>query len=147
MESHHALRRWWTDTGADIRAAGASDEAIVALEGRYDLVVPEDFRAYLRDTVPAADNWDEEMGNWWPVARLRTLPEEYPHPVDLPLPNDGRRFLFFLDHCVWCWAWAISCEDDETRGQVMLIGGNDRIVAHSFTEFVARYTADWMSVA
>jgi hypothetical protein len=95
------------------------------------------------------ENWDQEMGNWWPLSRIKNIPDEYEHALPDFIPfRGGLKYLFFLDHCVWCWAWAISCADDDTHGKVAVIGHpNERYVADSFTEFVERYTRDWASVA
>ncbi|MDG2004462.1 MAG: hypothetical protein P8J20_14135 [Novosphingobium sp.] len=96
----------------------------------------------------ARENWDEEMGHWWPLARIKNIPDEYGTDIPPFVSEGGRKCLFFLDHCIWCWAWAISCADDETQGKVLLIGGMDeRFVADNFSEFVDRYTSDWFSVA
>lgn len=54
------------------------------LEQRYDVVLPEDFRAYLLTAAPAEDHWDEEGGIWWSPARIRTIPKEYARPLENP---------------------------------------------------------------
>ena len=87
------------------------------------------------------------MGNWWPLARIKNISEEYPYALDPALSRVATKSLFFLDHCIWCWAWAVICTDDELCGSVVVVGSSDRIVAPSFSEFVARYTKDWGSVA
>lgn len=148
MHAYLKLQEWWSDTGADIDTKARSDEHIKELVRRYDLNLPDDFELYLSESSPIAENWDDEMGNWWPLERLKNIPDEYEHELPSFIPEQGRKFLFFLDHCIWCWAWAISCADDDTRGKVVLIGGQDaRFVADSFSEFVDRYTADWLSVS
>jgi hypothetical protein len=148
MRAHLRLQEWWSSTGADISIATRPDEHIKALLDRYDLAVPDDFRRYLSESSPTEENWDEEMGNWWPLERLKNIPDEYEYEVPSFIPERGRRFVFFLDHCIWCWAWAISCADDETQGKIVLIGGQDeRFVADSFSEFVDRYTTAWLSVS
>lgn len=141
------LQDWWARTGAGVDTEPGSEKAILALERRYDLTIPEDFRAYLHHSSPKTDNWDEEMGNWWPVSRILNVPDEYPHEIGPAFPDKGRKLLFFLDHSIWCWAWAISCANDETRGKIANIGTRDAFVADSFSEFVDRYTSDWMSLS
>jgi hypothetical protein len=148
MDAHIKLKNWWAQTGADIATWRATPEAIDPIARRYDLTLPQDFHRYLAAASPTADNWDDEMGNWWPVGRIKNIPDEYEHVLPSFIPNEGRKFLFFLDHCIWCWAWAISCEQDATFGKVALIGGpEERFVADTFSEFVDRYTSDWISVS
>ncbi|KQM76838.1 hypothetical protein ASE70_08760 [Sphingomonas sp. Leaf22] len=139
------LVAWWDRTRSDIPIAGASDEAIEALERRYDIILPPDFRAYLANAVPSCDDIDCEIGTWWPLGRIRNIPEEYPHPVGGAVRDQGRRTLFFLDYSFWCCAWAICCEPGDDWGKVLLISGGDQIVADSFSDFVAAYTSDpWL---
>lgn len=142
------LQNWWATTKADVAAGGSSAPQIEALARRYQLHIPDDFREYLAECCPLEENWDDEMGNWWPLARIKNIPDEYDHGLPGFISHSDDKFVFFLDHCIWCWAWAISCAEDETRGKVALIGHpNERYVADSFTEFVDRYTSDWLSVA
>jgi hypothetical protein len=147
MEAHLTLQAWWAKTGAEIPIEPISELRIAEFESRYGVILPSDFRAYLSHSCPKDENWDDEMGNWWPLARIKSLPDEYPHAVAPFIAINASKYLFFLDHCIWCWAWAISCADDETYGSVVLIGGSDRVVASTFTAFVDRYTTDWLSVA
>ncbi len=121
---------------------------IAALESRYGITLPHDFRFYLQESAPADENWDAEDGNWWPVRRIKNVPDEYEHAVDEPIARNAAKHLFFMDYSIWSWAWAISCADDETRGKVALIGGQpDGYVANSFGEFVEQYTTDWMAIS
>ena len=147
MDAHIKLREWWARTGADVTTWPAPDAAIVPITQRYDLTLPEDFHRYLAMGSPVAENWDDQMGNWWPVGRIKNMPDEYKHALPSFIPNHGRKFLFFLDYCIWCWAWAISCEEGPTFGKVVLINGtNAAFVADTFSEFVDRYITDWASV-
>lgn len=139
------LVEWWDRTGSDIPAGGASDELIDALACRYDVVLPVDFRAYLRHACPVRE---EEMdwgnGTWWHPGRIRNLPDEYEYPVGPVITDGGRRWLFFADHLIWSYAWAICCEPGPDNGKVAVILGEnaDFVVADSFSGFVAGYVAD-----
>ncbi len=147
MTAHLTLKSWWSKTAAGIETRVAPETEITALEIRYGVSLPREFREYLREGAPIAENWDAEDGNWWPVERIKNISDEYEHPVSEPIAQNAARHLFFLDHSIWSWAWAISCADDETRGKVALIGGvPDGYVADSFGEFVQRYTTDWVSI-
>jgi len=118
------------------------------LERRYGLTLPDDFRAYLVGAAPAEEYWDDGDAIWWPVHRIRNIPDEYQHPIRHPvIARDARTYLFFADFMIWCWAWAICCGDGGDRGKVAVINGNsDRFVADSFSQFVERYVKDPESV-
>lgn len=147
MAPYQTLQAWWSRTAAEIETKAAPEPVIAALETRYGVVLPSDFRQYLRHSVPTAENWDAEQGNWWPIECIKNIPEEYEHPVSDPVARSSAKHLVFLDYSIWSWAWAISCAD-ETYGKVALIGGlPDGYVADSFAEFVDRYTTDWASVS
>jgi hypothetical protein len=148
MEPHLILQAWWSKTDAGIETSPASASELAQLEKRYGITLPHDFRQYLAECVPVSENWDAEDGNWWPIARIRSLSDEYNHTVTAPIASQASRHLLFLDYMMWSWAWAISCANDATFGRVALIGGPEEVyVAGSFTEFVQRYTTDWMNVS
>ena len=144
MSAYSKLQEWWSETGVQVDVERIPDERIIALEDRYQLKLPADFRAYLSYSSPVAENWDREMGNWWPFSRIKNIPEEYSYPY---VPENSDKYLFFLDHCIWCWAWAISCADDATYGSIVTVGGPEKVVASSFSEFVDKYISDWISVS
>jgi hypothetical protein len=87
---------------------------------------------------------DDNLIGWWNASEIKSVPEDYTHDLKNPIvAKDPGRFLFFADYCMWCWAWAIGCGDDEHRGKVAVIGSQtDRIVADSFSEFIDLYVAD-----
>ena len=148
MRPHQTLQAWWSRTAAGIVTRATPQNAIAALEVRYSITLPDDFRAYLSEGVPKEENWDDEDGNWWPISRIKNIPDEYEHAVGEPIASNASKHLIFLDYSIWCWAWAISCADDETRGKVAIIGGSpDGYVADSFEEFVERYTSDWGAIS
>ncbi|KQN03643.1 SMI1/KNR4 family protein [Sphingomonas sp. Leaf25] len=139
------LVAWWDRTRSDIPIGGASDEVIETLERRYDIVLPPDFRAYLANACPSREEeMDAGMGTWWHLDRLRNLPDEHEHPVGPVISDGGSRWLFFVDHLIWSWAWVICCEPGPDWGKVAVILGenDDCIVAASFSDFVAGYIAD-----
>ncbi len=144
MLPHETLQAWWFQTAAGIVTQTTSEREIVALETRYRISLPDDFRAYLQWAVPNTTNWDDADGNWWPIERISNIPDECEHEVAEPIATNASKHLFFVDWNIWGWAWAISCGEDETRGKVALINGQtDRYVADSFSEFVDRYVTDW----
>jgi hypothetical protein len=108
MNAHSKLQEWWSRTGIMVPVEVISNDRIIDLEARYDIKLPPDFRTYLSESSPVRHNWDEEMGNWWPFSRIKNIPDEYDSNF---VPENAEKYLFFLDHCIWCWAWAISCVD------------------------------------
>ena len=64
------LQRWWAKTDAAVVGGSASEDQVRALEQRYNVSLPEDFRAYLRTACPAAECWDAEGTAWWSLALL-----------------------------------------------------------------------------
>jgi len=150
VEAGERLRAWWNATDAGVKTRPASEAKVAALEQRYHLTLPDDFRRYLLTACPEGENeWDTENTIWWPLHRIRNVPEEYEHPIqDERIAAAADKYLFFADYMIWCWAWAICCADGPDRGRVALIGGlPDRIVADNFDEFVDRYIRNWASVS
>ena len=144
-----ALAAWLKLDTPDDRALTAIRSGITAVEQRYDVRLPEDFRHHLmRIGAGEGEIWDDELVLWWPVARLRNLPEEYPQGSANPeVVRDAKRYIFFADYSIWCWAWAIYCQEGAHYGKVMVIGvAGDPVVADSFTDFVEGYLRDPNSV-
>lgn len=148
MVPYLTLQAWWSATAAGVETKATPEATVAELEGRYEIALPTDFREYLSYSAPATENWDAEDGNWWPIERIKNIPDEYEHPVSDSVARNASKHLIFLDYSIWCWAWAISCADDESYGKVALIGGRpDGYVADSFGDFVSRYTTDWSAVS
>ena len=143
------LADWWRATGELPEPADFGEVAARELEQRYNVVLPDDFRAYVATTAPKEDFWDDENGTWWAPNRIKNIPEEYESAIPEPaIAAKAGTYLFFADHLIWCWAWAVCCDDSADRGKVAVItGADDRIVANTFTEFVTAYTADSLSVS
>ena len=135
----------WLGTGALGAAELERRElAIRKVEQDNSLALPDDFRLYLLHASPIDQAWDDEMVIWWPIERLKNIPDEYEQAVKDPrVASNAEDWLFFADFSLWCWAWAICCGEGEDRGRIALVGGSpDRIVAGSFAEFVDRHLSD-----
>ena len=149
-EAHLALAAWWRGAGERVAPNADALARVLDIESRYGLSLPEDFRTYLLETAPAEELWDTEDMTWWPVDRVRNMPDEYAtfnHPVwESDLTGEPETWLFFADYMIWCWAWAICCSDGEDRGKVAFIGGPDRIVAASFSDFVGQYLREPVAI-
>ena len=135
-----ALAKWIRADG-EARPTRYAQACIDALESRYDIRIPEDFRRYLLEVAPRDEFTDNEMTAWWAAGRIRNLPDEYEHGSNNPaIAAEEGAYLFFADYLIWCWAWAVCCSDGPNRGRVAFIGGRpDGFVADSFSEFVERY--------
>jgi hypothetical protein len=142
------LQQGWALTKAGISTEVIPEPRIAELERRYNISLPDDFRQYLRLSSPIGDAMDNELVTWWGIDQIKNIPEEYPRELGTMITNAGREYLFFADYCIWCWAWAISCANDKTRGKVALIAGAsyDKFVADNFTDFVRQYVNDPKSV-
>jgi len=151
IPAYETLVRYWGDTGSGIVVAARDEEEVAALEAKYALRLPDDFRAYLLKGCPAESNldWDNACTEWWELSRIKTLRDEYEHGVEnSALRGFEDRYIFFADAFIWCWAWAICCAEGERYGHVALINGaKDPFVATSFTAFVEQYVADPNSVS
>jgi hypothetical protein len=148
VKAYLELQQVWAKTKAGISTKAIPEQQVADLERCYNIVLPDDFRQYLRLSSPVGDAMDNEMIDWWNFGQIKNIPEEYPHELGAVVTNAGREYLFFADYCIWCWAWAISCANDETRGKVVLVAGRsyDKFVADSFTDFVRKYAGDPKSV-
>lgn len=121
-----------------------------ALEQRYGIRLPTDFRAYLNDHAPTTDWWDITLLVWWAPERIKSLrdeckgetPAEQLNPV---IEDEAGHYLVFADYLDWCYAYAICCSEGPNRGRVALIGVRpDSFVADSFLHFVQLAASDSM---
>jgi len=144
LNPYQKLQRHWANSDATISTVELSEEAVGRLEARYRIRFPDDFRDYLHHSCPKDDFCVDGMTAWWPFERLKNIPEEYDvlSITDAIIAKDAAKHVFFADYSIWCWAWAINCSNDENRGRVAVVSGNDRFVANSFAEFVDRYIED-----
>jgi hypothetical protein len=126
-----------------------ADVTVQEIEKRYGLSLPEDFKLYLLHAAPEGEFFDENLITWWTPQRIKNISDELEHYDDEPrIAQRADKYLFFADELFWAWAWAICCDDSEDRGKVALFAGlgADRIVAGSFTDFVATYLGDSSAV-
>lgn len=119
------------------------EATIAALEAKYDIQLPSQFRKYLLEACPEDDQVDQNCTEWWSLSRIKIIPDEYEHEVtNDQLAKDSAGYLFFADFMVWCMGWAICCRPGADYGRVVVISGTDRFVADSFAEFVDTYIRD-----
>lgn len=145
----HQFEEWGIPTGDDDQRL----RDVEALERRTGLTLPPTFRDYLTKLSPGTENFDDELTNWWPVSRIKTIAEELGDPIytiyhpEVAAARD--QYLVFADYSIWAWAWAISCTRDGNNGRVFVIMGSkdgDKFVAESFEAFVKLYLHDPLSL-
>ena len=145
MSPQDKLRAYWSRADSQTKPIGSTEAEVARLEARIGVRLPDDFRAYLLTSAPSSQHvLGDNLIGWWSASEIKSIPEEYPHDLKNPaIAENAGHFLFFADYCMWCWAWAIGCGDDEHHGRIAVIGGaNDRFVADSFSEFIDLYIAD-----
>ena len=142
------LREYWT-TGLsgltrgphEIRA-GATPEALAEFEGRFQVKLPDDFRAYL-STVNGMGrhDWDGDTTSWWGLDRIRPIGEHYAHVSSHP---DSQRDFVICDFLMDCLWYAIRLRGEAPELGEILIWADERplVVARSFAEFLETYLAN-----
>jgi hypothetical protein len=129
--------------GSPPQVTAESEARVGALESRYGIRIPEDFRRYLLGRALSDEYTDDEMTAWWSLNRIQSIRDEYKDGTGNPaIAEEADAYLFFADYLIWCWAWAICSSQGPNRGRIAFIGSPDGFVADSFTEFVDRYLRD-----
>ncbi len=143
MKSFEALQQFWAREGG-VETMRLDGHAIEAIERRYGVRFPAEFREYLTNACPKDDfAVDQNCTAWWPLACIKSLSEKYEHPIKDPrIAALAKSSIFFADYMVWCGAWAVACAPGEDYGRVFVISEGERFVAESFAEFVGLYIED-----
>ncbi len=145
MKPYEALLALWAAERRPYSRDVTHGEAeVAALEARYGVQLPSDFRDYMlhacatcHDSCPTDDG---QFGAWWGLDRIRSVREEYPYTItDAGLEQQTDTALFFA---VWAMAWAICCRPGPSYGQVYVVSDEDRVVAPTFAAFVEQYVID-----
>ncbi|HEV7691602.1 MAG TPA: SMI1/KNR4 family protein [Hyphomonadaceae bacterium] len=138
----------WLKASSEIECHPASLAEVAILERRYGVVLPDDFRTYLLEAMPACGgNMDDAHTIWWEAELIKSIPDEHansqygPHKFkNAEVAAEEDVYLYFADYCIWIWAWAINCGQGVNRGRIVRIdGAKDGFVADSFSEFVGYY--------
>ncbi len=142
------LRGHWKTQGLRL-APGASEQEVRDFEGRYGVVLPNDFRGYILNTngmlQDASRDFDSNGFSFWPLVRVKTVVEECAalsrNPPDLA---DRDRYFVFADYLQWSWAYAIYLTDVPPKTNPVIFLGlhSPKVVAPSFTNFVELYLQD-----
>lgn len=133
----------WLHGGGRPQVTSESEVRVAALESRYGVRIPEDFRHYLLGRALSDEFTDNELTAWWALDRIQSIRDEYKDGTGSPaIAAEPDAYLFFADYMIWCWAWAVCCSEGPNRGRIAFIGTPDGFVADSFSEFVERYLRD-----
>lgn len=97
MDARLKLQEWWKRTGAGIVTKEVDERRIIELELRYQLVLPNDFRQFLRHSSPVGVAMDNHTVTWWNLQRIRNIPDEYAHELAPIIAEQAKKYLFFAD--------------------------------------------------
>lgn len=126
---------------------GASFEAVRTFESRYSVALPDDLREYVRRLDGTGPTWptdaDEHGFNFWPLSRIRPVPDELAAFKMDPITGLDQYFVF-ADYREWSWAYAIRLTRDGSKDNpVVPIGkGKPVPIANSFSGFLLLYLRD-----
>ncbi len=147
--AYQTLIEFWSTIDADINFGPTPPEAISALEGKYSIKLPPEFREYLFNVCPiGVDQVDSEMTTWWELDRIKSLKEESEGQLgyrikDPIIQKDARFYIVFADFIFWGWAWAICCKPGENYGRILQMYETENYVSNSFGDFVQSYLKLW----
>jgi hypothetical protein len=146
-----ALAQFWASSDPKSYSPGCAEVQIKALEDRYSIRLPDEFRSYLLNAAPRITYIDDIGTQWWAADEIKSIPDECPDgppgKVNDEIEREKHAYLIFSDYLIWCYAWAICCSDGPNRGKIALIGGlPDVIVADSFRQFLLLELTDDLSI-
>jgi hypothetical protein len=146
-----ALARFWASSDPKSYSPGCTEAQAEALEDRYSIRLPEDFRSYLLTAAPRTTYMDDIGTQWWAAGEIKSIADECPDGppgrVNDEIEREKHAYLIFSDYLIWCYAWAICCSDGPNHGRIALIGGPpDAFVADSFRQFLLLELTDDLSI-
>ena len=148
---YEALSMYWASSDPNTYTRHATSADVEALEERYSLQLPEDFRAYLIYAAPSITFMDDIGTQWWAPSEIKTISDECPDgspgQINLEIEKERDAYLVFSDYLLWCYAWAICCSNGQNRGKIALIGGfPDSFVANNFRDFLRLELTDDLAI-
>ena len=148
---YRALSTHWVTNNRAFYSRCETSADVEALEERYSLKLPEDFRAYLLHAAPSATFMDDIGTQWWAANEIKSISDECPDgtpgQINPEIERENSAYLVFSDYLIWCCAWAICCSSGPNRGKIALIGGQpDAFVADSFREFLRLELTDNLAI-
>jgi SMI1 / KNR4 family (SUKH-1) len=125
----------WSAASAEARR-GASAAEVSELEKRYDVRLPEEFRAYFEraNGMREGDMDDERLIHFYGLDRLS------PVAGNEAGRGEGGRYFVFADFMIGSHEYAIALSGRD-YGRIAIVDDTEppRIVADSFVDFVDKY--------
>lgn len=151
LRLYEALSAHWAASNRGFYSRSDTRADVEALEERYSLTLPEDFRAYLLHAAPSATFMDDIGTQWWAAHEIKSISDECPDgppgQINPEIEREKDAYLVFSDYLIWCYAWAICCSGGPNRGKIALIGGQpDAFVAENFREFLRLELIDDLAI-
>jgi hypothetical protein len=148
---YEALSIHWASSDPNTYTRRDARTDVEALEERYSLQLPEDFRAYLIYAAPSVKFMDDIGTQWWAPGDIKSISDECPDgppgQINPEIEQEKDAYLVFSDYLIWCYAWAICCSNGPNRGKIALIGGlPDTFVADNFRDFLLLELTDDLAI-
>lgn len=148
ITSAEKLLSHWKRQGL-VLAKGNAETRLIEFETTNSLRLPSDMRQYLSvangmPSVPGSDV-DPNGFRFWPLEHIRCMPTVCAEAgVPSPAVKDPQWYFVFADYFDWSWAYAIDLSRSDSGSQPIIHVGTlaQKIVAHSFGEFVDLYIQD-----
>jgi hypothetical protein len=122
----------WSKSGIQTEPP-ASPAELHAFESRFRVQCPYDFSIYVNTLGGMKDGeWDEHLIRFWPLREIRPA-DDTPAHVGL---------FVFADYSISVHEYAIQLANSDHGKVVALSGASPRMVASTFSEFIAFYLAD-----
>jgi hypothetical protein len=131
----------WRRSKIPIRA-GVSAYAIAEFQSKYCVVLPTAVHEYFMAADGTADEMDDGLYRFWPLAEVKPVHEELADTDRFAYPD----CFVFADHCINCWDYAVKLTDDPAQpAPVFRVTGSNspgEQMSPSFREFMQRYADD-----
>lgn len=135
------IRRHWDSQPSLPRHGGVDLHAIAEFEASHSVVLPYDFRTYVKELngLPEArdpdgwDNVDSEGFEFLPLASFRRT-------------EQSDRYFVFARWTLGLRDYAICLHTSGRHGEIVSVGGSLHAIAPNFSEFASMYVADSMAL-
>ena len=136
-----SLKEHWSSLGVKINA-GVSEMELNDFEQKYGVVLPRDFRDYLKHVngMPH-DEVDDGMIRFWTLQEIEPLTQGAPEYCRGTYVQNPETLFLFADYSIWAHAYAIRLGKTALEAnEVIIIGGElPKPISDSFSSFVRDY--------
>jgi cell wall assembly regulator SMI1 len=137
VPSAEALKTFWLRQGIKL-LAGAMVGELTAFEGRYNVRLPEDLRAYFAavNGFDDSEHWmtDDEVITFLGLDEMKPLSEYWS-----PIVADSDCYFVFADYSLSAHVYAIRLDASGRQNEVVVVYDRLIKVAGSFSEFITSY--------